>query len=159
MTDIFSKQKRSQIMSRIKSKGSVPEMLVRRVIHRLGYRFRLHVKKLPGKPDLVLKRHKLIVLVHGCFWHRHQGCKISTIPKSNTEFWVTKFEGNVTRDLKNQKTLREMGWRVETIWECETKDWNKLTARLSEVFDHTDDFKKALQRLEDLEIMETVGKM
>ena len=111
MTDIFSKQKRSQIMSRIRSKGSVPEMLVRRVIHR----FRLHVKNLPEKPDLVLKRHKLIVLVHGCFWHRHQERKISKIPKSNTAFWVTKFEGNVTRDLKNQKTLREMGWRVETI--------------------------------------------
>ncbi|HHZ91751.1 TPA: DNA mismatch endonuclease Vsr [Candidatus Poribacteria bacterium] len=159
MTDIFSKQKRSQIMSRIRSKGSAPEMLVRRVIHRLGYRFRLHVKNLPGKPDLVLKRHKLIVLVNGCFWHRHQGCKRSTTPKSNQEYWIPKFEGNVTRDLKNQKALREMGWRVETIWECETKDWNKLTARLSEVFDHTDDFKKALQRLEDLEIMETVGKM
>ena len=96
MTDIFSKQKRSQIMSRIRSKGSTPEILVRRVIHRLGYRFRLHVKNLPGKPDLVLKRHKLIVLVHGCFWHRHQGCKISKIPKSNTEFWVTKFEGNLS---------------------------------------------------------------
>ena len=146
-------------MSRIRSKGSVPEILVRRIIHRLGYRFRLHVKKLPGKPDLVLKRHKLIVLVHGCFWHRHQGCKISTTPKSNTEFWVTKFERNVTRDLKNQKVLREMGWRVETIWECETKDWDKLISRLSEVFDHTDDFKKVLQRLEDLEIMETVGKI
>ena len=131
MTDISSKQKRSQIMSRIRSKGSVPEILVRRIIHRLGYRFRLHVKNLLGKPDLVLKRHKLIVLVHGCFWHRCPSCALP-LPKSNSEYWRTKFARNVERDKLVISQLTSDGWRVEVVWECRLRG---KTADIEEVLD------------------------
>ena len=101
-------------------------MAVRSALHRRGYRFRLHDKTLPGKPDLVLKKHNLIIFVHGCYWHRHEGCKRCTTPKSNQEYWLPKLERNKIRDRKNQALLQEMGWKVKIIWECEAKDPSQL---------------------------------
>ncbi|GGY73132.1 very short patch repair endonuclease [Pseudoduganella plicata] len=106
-------------MSRIRGHDSKPELALRRSLHRLGLRYKLHVKDLPGKPDLVFPRYKVVVFVHGCFWHRHQGCKIATTPKSNTQFWVEKFGKNVARDSRVTATLVELGWRVFVAWECD----------------------------------------
>ena len=117
-------------MSRIKGKDTAPEKIVRSILHRLGYRFRLHKTKLPGRPDVVLPKHQAIVFVHGCFWHRHKKCKDATMPKSRTEWWQVKLEGNAARDKRNQIALRRAGWRVLTVWECETENPEKLTRRL-----------------------------
>lgn len=106
-------------MSRIRGKDTVPELALRRELHRRGFRYRLHGAGLPGKPDLVLRKHKVVVFVHGCFWHRHKGCKIASIPKSNTEFWLQKFEKNVDRDRRVCRLLVAEGWRVFVVWECE----------------------------------------
>lgn len=122
MTDKISKPHRSWNMSRIRSKNTSPEIVVRSYLHNQGYRFRLHKKDLPGKPDIVLTKYKTIVEIRGCFWHRHEGCKETTTPKTNTEFWLKKFEGNVERDRKNDKLLSDMGWQVIVIWECEVKN-------------------------------------
>lgn len=119
MADFLTPTQRSERMSRIRGKDSQPELSLRRVLHRIGLRYRLHVSGLPGKPDLVFPRHKAVVFVHGCFWHRHSGCKIATTPKSNTSFWLEKFEKNMSRDTRVAATLRELGWRVFVIWECE----------------------------------------
>lgn len=121
MIDTVSKERRSEIMSRIRSSGMKPEMIVRRMTHAMGYRYRLHYKKLPGTPDLVFpSRHKAI-FVHGCFWHRHSdpSCKKARMPKSNRDYWVSKFERNVVRDAESLSCLVEMGWSVLVIWECE----------------------------------------
>lgn len=118
MTDIVSKNKRSEMMSGISSKNTQPELTVRKVLHKAGYRFRLHYKALPGKPDLVLPKYKLSIFVHGCFWHRHIGCKYAYQPKTRIEFWEKKFNANVTRDKKNIANLTNGGWRVLIIWEC-----------------------------------------
>jgi DNA mismatch endonuclease, patch repair protein len=120
-------------MSRIQGKNTKPEITVRSVLHRLGYRFRLHVKNLPGKPDIVLPKYKTCIFVHGCFWHRHSNCKDATLPKTRTEFWREKLQGNVERDLNKQKMLKSMGWRVLTIWECELKSQKILEAKLSRI--------------------------
>ena len=104
------------------------------MLHKMGYRFRIHYAKLPGKPDIVLPKHSLAIFVHGCFWHQHPDCPASRIPKSNVEFWTAKFERNVARDKENQKTLKALGWRVETVWECETKKNEVLAHRLNEIF-------------------------
>ena len=106
-------------MSRIRSKDTAPEVALRRALHALGFRFRIHRKDLPGKPDIVLPRHRVVIFVHGCFWHRHAGCRIATTPKSNTEFWVEKFERNVARDARSIDLLKAQGWRVIVAWECE----------------------------------------
>jgi DNA mismatch endonuclease (patch repair protein) len=119
MADFLSPAERSERMSRIRGKDSQPELALRRVLHRLGLRYRLHVPNMPGKPDLVFPRHKAVVFVHGCFWHRHAGCNIATIPKTNTPFWLEKFEKNVSRDARNAASLRDAGWRVFVVWECE----------------------------------------
>ena len=119
MVDFLTPAERSERMSRIRGKDSKPEVALRRVLHGLGLRYRLHVSRLPGKPDLVLPRHKAVVFVHGCFWHRHAGCKIASTPKSNTPFWVEKFEKNVARDVRTAGRLRDLGWRVFIAWECE----------------------------------------
>ncbi|MDF7807495.1 very short patch repair endonuclease [Pontiellaceae bacterium B12219] len=122
--DHLTPEKRSWNMSRIKGKNTKPEMLVRSLLHQAGYRFTVNGpknKKLPGKPDIVLPRYKTVIFVHGCFWHRHPGCKGTTTPKTRTEWWQAKFDRNVSNDRKNQKTLREMGWTVIVIWECELK--------------------------------------
>lgn len=119
MVDFLTPAQRSERMSRIRGKDSQPELALRRVLHRLGLRYRLHSKDLPGKPDIVFPRYKAVVFVHGCFWHRHQGCKIATTPKSNTAFWIDKFGKNVARDSRVGAELDALGWRVFLVWECE----------------------------------------
>lgn len=119
--DIKSQQQRSWNMSRIRSTNTKPEILVRSFLHRNGFRFRLHVKNLPGHPDIVLPKYKTVLEVRGCFWHRHPGCKYATTPASNTEFWKTKFKQNISRDKKNAKKLKTLGWKLIVVWECETK--------------------------------------
>jgi len=121
-------------MSRIRSKNTGPEITVRSVLHSMGLRFRLHVKELPGKPDIVLKRHWTAIFVNGCFWHRHEGCRFAYTPKSRTEFWLGKFADNVRRDIEKHKRLEEQGWRVLIIWECETSDRDALENRLRAFF-------------------------
>lgn len=121
--DIISKEKRSHIMSLIKSKNTKPELIVRSFLHHQGLRFRLHKKDLPGQPDLVFKKFNTVIFVHGCFWHGHDdpNCKSSHIPKSNSQFWSNKIEKNQNRDKSNMEKLKTLGWRIITIWECEIK--------------------------------------
>jgi DNA mismatch endonuclease, patch repair protein len=133
VADIVTPVRRSEMMSRIRGKGTKPELLVRSSAHRLGFRFRLHVRKLPGSPDLVFPRKKIALFVHGCFWHRHQGCPYCYAPKSNIQFWREKFKKNVVRDKRVETGLEGMGWRVAVIWECETADSNGLRKRLKEL--------------------------
>ncbi len=116
-------------MSRIRGKDTKPELRVRSQLHRMGYRFRLHRKDLPGRPDIVLPKYDTIIFVHGCFWHRHKGCRFAYTPKTRVEFWETKFEQNVRRDRRNEAALRKRGWRIIRIWECETESFEAL-ARL-----------------------------
>ena len=118
MTDVFSEEKRSYVMSCVSSKDTKPEKIVRSFLHRAGFRFRLHARDLPGKPDVVLPKHKTAIFVHGCFWHRHPGCKRATTPKTRREFWMEKFKKNVRRDNLNQKKLKELGWEVIVVWAC-----------------------------------------
>ena len=120
--DRISKGHRSWNMSRIKSGNTKPEIVVRSLLHNMGYRFRLHRKDLPGKPDIVLPRYKSVIFVHGCFWHRHKGCKNATSPKTKKIFWREKFRTNVERDRRVQKELKSMGWSIQIIWECELFD-------------------------------------
>ena len=119
--DKITPEQRSYTMSRIRSKDTKPEMLVRRHLHALGFRYRLHSSKLPGHPDIVLPKWHMVIFVNGCFWHRHEGCKVATMPKSNVEFWQAKFERNVARDRKEHAALEAAGWHVIVIWECEVK--------------------------------------
>lgn len=119
--DRLSKERRSWNMSRIKGKNTKPEMVVRSLLHQAGYRFRLHDKKLPGKPDIVLPKYKTVIFVHGCFWHQHEGCPKSSRPSGNATFWVKKLKGNVQRDKHIQSALCDLGWRVIVIWTCELK--------------------------------------
>lgn len=119
MTDVLSPQERSKRMSLIKGRDTRPEMALRKVLHGLGLRYRLHGPGLPGKPDLVFPRYKAVVFVHGCFWHRHAKCSIATTPKSNTAFWLEKFEKNMIRDIQVTEALEKLGWRVFVAWECE----------------------------------------
>lgn len=118
MTDIVDKQARSRMMAGIKSKDTKPELLVRHYLHRAGFRFRLHSKQLPGKPDIVLPKYRAAVFVHGCFWHSHQGCKYAYQPRTRTEFWEQKFHRNVERDQEVRRALLHDGWRVMIVWEC-----------------------------------------
>ena len=158
--DKISKLHRSWNMSRIRSKDSVAEKTVRSVMHRLGYRFRLHVKDLPGKPDLVLAKHKLVIFVHGCFWHRHENCKLSTTPKTNRDFWQDKFESNVRRDLNNYQRLEELGWRVAVIWECSTKNLPDLLTQIDEIFhEGISSLGESFQEVENSEIEEVISRM
>jgi DNA mismatch endonuclease (patch repair protein) len=128
--DVFSPEDRSKIMARIGPRNTKPELRVRKLAHNLGYRFRLHRKDLPGTPDLVFPRYRVVVFVHGCFWHRHQGCRYATTPATRQEFWEAKFEGNVARDRRAIESLEGMGWKVLVIWECETRDVLKTGERL-----------------------------
>jgi DNA mismatch endonuclease (patch repair protein) len=121
---------RSENMRRIRSRDSGPELVVRKLLFRLGYRYRLSVKQLPGRPDIVLPRHRKIVFVHGCFWHVHQGCQLSHKPISNVSYWSEKLQRNVARDRAVLTQLAEMGWGVLVVWECETKDIRALEERL-----------------------------
>jgi len=117
---------RSENMRAIKSKNTKPEIIVRRTLHKMGYRFRLHKNELPGTPDIVLKKYRTAIFVNGCFWHRHQGCSRCSFPNTNTEYWGKKFRTNIERDKKNYNELREMGWNVFIIWECQVKDIEEL---------------------------------
>ena len=117
-------------MSLIRSANTAPEIIVRKLLYSLGCRFRLHKKDLPGKPDIVLKKYKTVIFVHGCFWHQHKRCKRSNIPKSNTSYWKPKLSNNIKRDIQHKTDLRKLGWRTITIWECETKTIEKLRKKL-----------------------------
>lgn len=137
MTDKLTPQRRSENMRAIRSKGMAPEMIVRQTAHALGYRFRLHRKELPGKPDLVFPGRRKVLFVHGCFWHQHADpkCKVARKPKSNLDYWLPKLDRNIARDAANARALKEAGWTVLTIWECETRDRAGLERMLSEVLE------------------------
>jgi DNA mismatch endonuclease, patch repair protein len=121
MADVHDKATRSYNMSRIKGKDTKPEMLVRKFLHAHGYRYRLHVKNLPGKPDIVLPKYKTVIFVNGCFWHGHEGCKYYVVPKTKTEWWLNKINGNISNDHKAEQALKQLGWNIITLWECELK--------------------------------------
>jgi len=133
MTDRLSPDHRSWNMSRIRGKDTAPERQVRSVLHRAGYRFRLHRKDLPGRPDIVLPKYRTVVFVHGCFWHRHPGCRFAYSPKSRIAFWQKKFDANVERDRRNSRELRRLGWKVVTVWECEAERASRWLRRLPPV--------------------------
>lgn len=128
--DILTTDHRSRVMSRIKGKNTQPEMVVRRLIHAMGYRFRLHRQDLPGSPDVVLPGRKKAIFVHGCFWHRHTGCKYAYVPKSNVDFWMKKFDANVRRDNSTMAALESLNWDVLIVWECQTRDPQHLSCVL-----------------------------
>jgi DNA mismatch endonuclease, patch repair protein len=128
--DTISKKQRSANMRAVRSADTQPEMRVRLIAHRLGYRFRLHRRDLPGKPDLAFPGLRKVIFVHGCFWHQHQGCQRGSVPSSNIEFWYPKLAGNRARDLKQLAAVRKCGWRALVIWECQIKDETHLAARL-----------------------------
>ncbi len=134
MTDRISKEYRSWNMSRIRSKDTKPERVVRSLLHSMGYRFRLHRKDLPGSPDIVLPKYKTVIFVHGCFWHRHEGCPYAYVPASRTDFWHKKFQNNIKRDAENLKNLSIQGWKAEIIWECQTRDLELLRERIRKIF-------------------------
>lgn len=156
--DRLTKARRSWVMSRIRSTDTVPELAVRSALHRLGYRFVLHRKDLPGAPDIVLPKHRTVVFVHGCFWHRHKGCKYAYTPKTRRAFWNRKFEANVRRDREVKRQLRKQGWRVIVVWECRTSPAERLTKSLSTAMTrharvtpgpkHSTDRKVVVQRLQ-----------
>lgn len=132
--DILSKEKRSWNMSRIKNCDTKPELIVRKALHHIGYRFRLHRKDLPGHPDIVLPKYKTVIFVHGCFWHRHEECRYAYQPKSRIDFWRKKFQQNIDRDETVRKLLVEAGWNVFVIWECETKKPELLEQAINRLF-------------------------
>lgn len=132
MTDVHEPKTRSYNMSQIKATNTKPEMMVRKFLHASGFRYRLHVKDLPGKPDLVLPKYNTVIFVHGCFWHAHEGCKYFKIPKTRTEWWKKKLLGNRERDKKHISQLEDLGWNIIVIWECELKPENAKST-LSEV--------------------------
>ncbi|WP_095051581.1 very short patch repair endonuclease [Pseudomonas sp. Irchel s3b2] len=132
--DIVTPEHRSKIMSMIKGRNTKPEMVVRSICHEMGLRYRLHRKDLPGTPDLVFPKHRLCIFVHGCFWHRHPGCKYAYTPKSRLEFWLPKLARNVERDLNTQQTLLSLGWRVVVVWECDTKNRDLLRTEIQKAF-------------------------
>ena len=121
MTDPLTPEKRSWLMGRIRSGNTKPELVLRSLLHRCGYRFSLRRQDLPGKPDIVLRKYRTVILVHGCFWHRHAGCKQATVPQTRREFWQEKFARNMARDQRNEAELAELGWRVVVVWECELR--------------------------------------
>jgi DNA mismatch endonuclease (patch repair protein) len=130
--DTLAPKERSERMSRVRGKDTKPEMIVRRLLHGLGYRYRLHARDLPGKPDIVFRGRRKAIYVHGCFWHRHPipACKLARLPKTRQDFWVPKLEGNRQRDIENQRRLTEMGWEVLVVWECGIGDRSTLEKRL-----------------------------
>jgi DNA mismatch endonuclease, patch repair protein len=131
VTDTFSKARRSWVMSRIRGTDTRPEMIVRSFLHRQGFRFRVHVTSLPGKPDIVLPKHNCVVFVHGCFWHHHKNCPRASMPASRRAFWMKKILGNAARDQFTIKQLRKMGWNIVVIWQCELRNPQLLGRRLA----------------------------
>lgn len=130
MADIVDATTRSRMMSGIRGRDTRPELVVRRFLHRSGFRFRLHDRRLPGRPDIVLPKYRAVVEVRGCFWHQHPGCHMAYMPSSNRVFWKTKLEGNVARDIRNKAALKAKGWRTLVIWECEVSE-DKALRRLA----------------------------
>jgi DNA mismatch endonuclease (patch repair protein) len=130
MADVFTPEKRSWIMSRVRGRDTRPEILVRSFVHRMGYRFRTHRRELPGNPDIVLRRHGKAILVHGCFWHGHKYCPRSRRPTTNEIFWSDKLDANKRRDKRFRQALRRLGWKVLVVWECETKKPEQLLRKL-----------------------------
>ncbi|MBU0516284.1 MAG: DNA mismatch endonuclease Vsr [Proteobacteria bacterium] len=130
MTDVFSKRKRSWIMSRVRGKDTTPEKAVRSLVHRLGYRYRLHGSDLPGKPDLIFPSRRKVIFVNGCFWHGHGCVRGNRIPKTNEEYWINKIKRNRKRDESHKRELRKLGWKTLTIWECQIINSEKLQSRL-----------------------------
>lgn len=118
MADIVDRETRSRMMGSIKGRDTKPEVLLRKALHSRGFRFRLHVRELPGRPDIVLPKYNAVINVNGCFWHRHKGCQYATTPASNIESWQNKFRSNVERDIRNRESLLSLGWRIATVWEC-----------------------------------------
>ena len=129
MADIVDPVTRSVMMSRIRGKNTKPELTLRSLLHRQGFRFRLHGRELPGRPDIVFPRHKAVVFVHGCFWHRHKGCKGATVPKSHRKFWADKFARNMANDRKHVRRLRRRGWKVLVVWECQLRRPEQVFSR------------------------------
>lgn len=136
--DSLTPAERSERMSRIKGKNTKPELMVRSLVHRMGYRYRLHRKGLPGRPDLVFAKRRKVIFVHGCFWHRHEGCRLARLPKSRLDFWRPKLEANAKRDKEVELRLAELGWKVLTIWECEVKEEAALASRIKAFLDDTE---------------------
>ena len=135
MADLISIEHRSWLMSQIKEKNTKPEIAIRKLLHSEGFRFRIHDKRIAGKPDIVLPKYKTVIFIHGCFWHQHPRCPVSHIPKSNTEYWALKLEKNVIRDKKNKKELKRIGWKVIIVWECDIikypiKTFDRLVASI-----------------------------
>lgn len=130
VSDIYTPEKRSAVMARVRGSNTKPEVRVRSLLHRLGYRFRLHRKDLPGRPDIVLPKHRAVVFVHGCFWHRHPACKKATLPKNNREEWEAKLARNVERDAENVDALEQAGWSVGIVWECDSRDPGAIVSSL-----------------------------
>jgi DNA mismatch endonuclease, patch repair protein len=128
--DTLTPEQRSERMGRVRNKDTRPELRLRRLVFSLGYRYRLHYSRLPGRPDLVFPGKRKVIFVHGCFWHRHEGCPLCRLPKSRLDFWKPKLEGNKQRDVKNQEKLREMGWGFLVVWECELRDTEALKTRV-----------------------------
>ena len=128
--DVFSPEKRSKVMAAIRGRDTGPELAVRSIVHRLGYRFVLNDRSLPGSPDLVLPRLGTVIFVHGCYWHRHPGCRYATTPKSRRAFWQAKFDANVARDRRSSARLRRLGWSVLTVWECQFREPGRVRSRL-----------------------------
>ena len=130
MADVMTPEQRSRAMAQVRSKNTKPEMRVRSLLHRMGFRFRLHRRDLPGTPDIVLPKHRAAIFVHGCFWHVHSGCPRATTPSTRIAFWTEKLARNVDRDARKQRDLAAAGWRVLVVWECETRDAQALETRL-----------------------------
>ena len=137
MTDVYDTAKRSAVMARVKSTGTKPELLIRRILTDLGARYRLHRKDLPGSPDVVMPGRKLAIFVHGCFWHGHDCARGARVPKANRDYWLAKVARNTARDGRNVTDLTAAGWRVETVWECEMKDREGLRERLAALLEAT----------------------
>ncbi len=130
--DTLSPEERSRIMARVRSRDTRPEMMVRRLAHKMGFRFRLHAADLPGKPDLVFRSRRKVIFVHGCYWHRHRNCALARLPKSRLDFWIPKLEANARRDAENRSRLKKMGWSVLVVWECQLSDEKRLQRRVLE---------------------------
>jgi DNA mismatch endonuclease (patch repair protein) len=129
--DLLTSDQRSRLMSRVRYKDTRPELLVRRLVYKMGFRYRLHRSDLPGCPDLAFSKTHRVVFVHGCFWHRHKGCKLASSPKTRTEFWERKFNSNIARDERTQGALASLGWSVLVVWECETRRPSELAEKLN----------------------------
>jgi len=134
--DTLAPNQRSKLMSRIKGKNTSPELIVRRLVYSMGYRYRLHAKDLPGKPDLVFRPQKKVIFVHGCFWHQHKGCKYSHIPKSNLAYWKPKLQRTLNRDKAHNKKLKKEGWDILVLWDCEIKNLKNSKKRIKQFLEH-----------------------